>query len=70
MLEQLREQLRTLQTLDSKKISDGIGGQQAQVKKETSITAGAGKTDDNSDAKKADSSSSSGDASKDRARPR
>jgi hypothetical protein len=55
MLEQLREQLRTLQTLDSKKISGGIGTLQAEETKETSITGGAGQADEKPDSKSTDS---------------
>jgi len=49
MLEQLREQLRTLQTLDSNKISAGIGTLQVEETKETSVSAGAGKAEEKSD---------------------
>jgi hypothetical protein len=58
MLEQLREQLRTLQTLDSKKVAAGIGTQQAGEIKETSVAAGAGKAEDKSEKESPDGKSS------------
>jgi hypothetical protein len=57
MLEQLREQLRNLQNLDSKKVSDGIGAQQSAETEETSIALSAGKAEEKSGDKSPDSKS-------------
>ncbi len=46
MLEQLREQLRTLRTIDSPKVTDSIGTRQSEETRQTSITVAVGKTAD------------------------
>ena len=64
MLEQLREQLRTLQNLDSQKVTEAVGSTQASQADEASLRVRAGAAKEKSDGSAADDKDEKSDNSK------